>query len=481
MWALLVAVLAGAALRIAYLNQPMRYDEAHSYLAYASQPLRLVVADYTEPNNHVLHSVLVHLTTQFGGSAPWAIRIPALIAGVMMLPLTYVAALALFGRATSIASVLLVAVSSQLIFYSTNARGYTMLGAAFLTLLLLAERARRDDNVAAWSLMIPVAALALWTLPSAVFPIGAVLLWLGICAAIGDCRAPRRVALGRLTLVAVSAGLLTLALYAPVIRYSGWRALMSPPDVLRVNGLSKLVVGLGSLAWRWSRDAAQDIPLWGVILIVGGIAVALAPPRRPNRARIPPLVIALAWSLVLVLFTRAIPPTRVWLFLIPLVLMTAADGFVRAGEVLNRRRQHVGEAAAIALTALIAMLTFRNQLAAQSISEMDDTGTLRDAAGLAAYLAPRLTPGDRVLYLRPPDPLLQYYFMRTGIRQEFLDAPDSTTTRLFVVVKDRYRETVSDIVTRRRVDRSRFGEPVLRERFREASLFEMPPARRGVR
>src|SRR5450631_3222237 len=46
-------------LRIAHLRQPMRYDEAWTFVHYASQPLSVALSDYSFPNNHVFHSLLV--------------------------------------------------------------------------------------------------------------------------------------------------------------------------------------------------------------------------------------------------------------------------------------------------------------------------------------------------------------------------------------------------------------------------------------
>src|SRR5689334_17814838 len=62
-WAGLGAATAlGLALRLRYLGQPMRYDESATWLDYASRPLVRGLADYRFPNNHLLHTLLVHVS-----------------------------------------------------------------------------------------------------------------------------------------------------------------------------------------------------------------------------------------------------------------------------------------------------------------------------------------------------------------------------------------------------------------------------------
>ena len=60
----------------------MRFDEAFTFLRFASQPLLEGLTTYAEPNNHLFHTLLVHISTSLFGDQPWAIRLPALLAGV---------------------------------------------------------------------------------------------------------------------------------------------------------------------------------------------------------------------------------------------------------------------------------------------------------------------------------------------------------------------------------------------------------------
>ena len=86
---LLFILLSGLILRLGSLFEPVTYDEAYTYVAFASRSLWAIVSDYSLPNNHILHSILVHLSTQIVGNHPWAIRIPALVAGLGIIWMVY--------------------------------------------------------------------------------------------------------------------------------------------------------------------------------------------------------------------------------------------------------------------------------------------------------------------------------------------------------------------------------------------------------
>ena len=115
----------------------MRVDEAATYLFYVRKPPLYGLVSYTLPNNHVFHTLLVSVSTFVFGNHPWAIRMPAFLAGVAMIPLAFAAGRRIHGDAAGLITAAFVASSSVLIEYSTNARGYTIVAAIFLGLLAL--------------------------------------------------------------------------------------------------------------------------------------------------------------------------------------------------------------------------------------------------------------------------------------------------------------------------------------------------------
>src|SRR5919204_3963186 len=110
----------------------MRGDEAFTYTEYASLPWFVALGDYTYPNNHLLHTLLVHGAARLLGPEPWALRLPAFVAGVLLVPATYLAARALYGPTTALIAAGLVSASGWLTLYATNARGYSLVLLCFV-------------------------------------------------------------------------------------------------------------------------------------------------------------------------------------------------------------------------------------------------------------------------------------------------------------------------------------------------------------
>src|SRR5450759_3939875 len=96
--ALVLIFLCGLGLRIYFLFQPLTLDEAGTYIQFASHPLSLGLSYYPVPGNHLLNTFFIHFSTRLFGSAEWAIRLPALIFGMLILPVTYVVIRRLLGK-----------------------------------------------------------------------------------------------------------------------------------------------------------------------------------------------------------------------------------------------------------------------------------------------------------------------------------------------------------------------------------------------
>lgn len=185
----LTALIAAAlVLRLIGLNSDLWYDEVVTLIDYVRLPLSQLVVTYTTPNNHILFSVFGKLSTNLFGEHPWALRLPALIAGIASLGALYWVGLKFVTPGIALLSTALVAVSYHHIWFSQNARGYT--GLLLLTLLgtglFLDGLRKRDPGV--WLAYALVLALALYTHLTAVFPFmghGLIYVALFVCHHIG--------------------------------------------------------------------------------------------------------------------------------------------------------------------------------------------------------------------------------------------------------------------------------------------------------
>ena len=122
----IVSLLALLALlvRLPYLAGDLWIDEITTLMRHASGPLIDIFLQATSSNNHLLNSVLGHISIATFGISTWSLRLPALIFGCLTVPVCF-----LIGRTggrslEGYMAALLVAFSYHHIFFSTNARGY---------------------------------------------------------------------------------------------------------------------------------------------------------------------------------------------------------------------------------------------------------------------------------------------------------------------------------------------------------------------
>ena len=133
-WAALVALtILAVLLRAIGLDGGLWYDEIRTLLDSVRPPLAQIVTEYPGNNQHMLYSVLAHISIRIFGDHAWSLRLPALLFGAATVPVLFVFARQFVGRREALLACLLLAVSYHHVWFSQNARGYTAL--AFFALL----------------------------------------------------------------------------------------------------------------------------------------------------------------------------------------------------------------------------------------------------------------------------------------------------------------------------------------------------------
>ncbi len=343
--------LLGAAVRWRFLDQPMRYDEAYNYLNYSSRSPGYIVTHYV-PNNHVLHTLMVSAVRRVLGSSPPALRLPAFLAGVLLIPATAWLGWVLSRRRdVTLLSALGVCVSSALIEYSSNSRGYSLLTlfaviATVLTLQLMATPSRRRLWVA-WGV---VGALGAFAVPVMLLIVSGLTVAL-LIAAFFSRREKEKLFRGLFIGLAVCA-LLTVGLYSPILLSEGLDKLSGTRQMAE-GILATQIPTLGNMlqsTWQlWIRDAAIAGP---VVLVVGCAALLLLSMRQLTPERVVPLVagvVALAIAGIL-----GLPlPARTWLMLLPLLLVSAVAGVCTLSSAADGYRRSFRSGVVTVLLAIV--------------------------------------------------------------------------------------------------------------------------------
>ncbi len=418
---MLVLLLAIAAvLRGARLALPVTYDEAFTCTYYAVRPLPVIISDYSYPNNHVLHTLLVKACLGLFGWGEVQARLPAFAAAMLALVLCWIWTRSAFGRAVAMLSLGLCAVAPPLVEYGALARGYSLTWACMLASLLVVRQFARTGNAVAAVVLAAINALGLWAVPVMVYATAAIHVLAVISPRTNAAAHGRSRAIGVLVSGVLCAAF-TLLLYAPA---------------LVTYGAGHMVYHdtMGSRTWASFGERASDLlhgapddPMAIVVMIAMFVAAfAQAPYRR--------LVLSFAVAIVpLVLVQRMIGPARIWLFLLFIVLPAVPLAIVMVMDVI-RRVVVMPVAVRTIAPAAIAIVLMASTWATPRPSGI---GRYPGAGEAAAWFTTHLGAGDRVLVNFPCEAPLEFHFRKHGIGIDPLyRIPAPGASLWFVVGKD---------------------------------------------
>jgi 4-amino-4-deoxy-L-arabinose transferase-like glycosyltransferase len=446
--ALFGILICGAILRVSLLNLPVSYDEAYTYIAFARQNWFGILSDYSLPNNHILHSLLVKASTGLLGNHPWSLRLPAFLAGLAAIPLVYVLGKRLFNPSTALAASVFVAWLPAIVRYDTVARGYSLI--SFFTLLawLLALLALETGRLRYWLGLSVSIALGFFTIPTMALPAGGIYLWI-----FGEAllrREKRLTVYLRWFASGLVSGFLAFMLYLPVLLVSGWRKLLANGFVVPVEReayFSKVLWRQLSATWDlWNLD----MPLAISLLLVLGIVLSLAFSWRNAATRLHFAVPMLLWITLTIFLRRPNAFDRFWAFLLAPAMLWAAAGWLSAASHLR-----LGRFRAPNLLSAASVLALLVVTAASLPSIPEKWSKMSNFEAMAIELQPGLQDGDMVLTGYPNDTPLWYYLSRLGVDDTVWQArPDFE--RVFVLASTYYEQTPERVIRDSKLDPALF-------------------------
>jgi dolichyl-phosphate-mannose-protein mannosyltransferase len=404
--------LIGFVLRLIDINQSIAYDEAYTFIHFAAREFKHILADYSAPNNHIFHTILVGIVYRFLGGQPWVLRLPAFTAGILMIPAMYITARRFFSSSQSLAASGLIAVTHSFINYSVNARGYTLL---FLFTLLLTNFAGilviRQSKAALIAFTL-TAALGFYTIPIFLYPMAGISLWVFVTYLV--TREPWRIKFHKMAVflgICILSILLTIILYSPVIIFGSglssligneivkplnWSTFLENLDPRMIKAWNKWMMGVG--------PASEN-------LFSGGFLLSLLLYRKVSNQKLPLQFFLALGAAILVVLQRVTPLPRIWLYLEVFYLMFAAAGLVWLAELLVSRFASplLTERILSVAILLIFIGVFTNTVIARQQNPVFQDLDLLPEAYAANYLADHLTPADTIVATGPVDIQTAYY------------------------------------------------------------------------
>lgn len=130
---LIVLVISGLLLRLIALGSDLWIDEIATLTRFAEFPLHETLTRFFGANQHLLYTTLANLSVRLFGSSEWAVRLPAVLFGVLGIVALYYFARLLIPENEALWATALLTVSYHHIWFSQNARGW--IGLVFFTLV----------------------------------------------------------------------------------------------------------------------------------------------------------------------------------------------------------------------------------------------------------------------------------------------------------------------------------------------------------
>jgi len=383
---LFLLTVLGALLRFERLDSQLWLDEVLTLVDIVRRPLGEIVSSFPSQNQHMLYSILARFAVEIFGESAWALRLPALVFGVLSLWPLYALGLRLVGHGKALVACALMTFSYHHIWFSQNARGYTgLLLFATLATWLWIEATERG-RWAWWLAYSGAVFLGVWVQMTMLFVVAAHGLLYLVSVARRRQAFPRPSRL-RPLVAWLLAGSLSLQVYAfslPEFLRSAAGEVSMPSawtDPLWLVGeiLRNLAVVPGEIAAVVAGGAVLALGWWSVFRQHAEAALAMALP------------VVLCGVTMLALGHNLWP--RFFFFAMGFALLLVVEGAVRLGDLVGgllERRWAPAQYAGPALAALLVVAFMATSGKAWALPK-------QDYLGAKAYVETQRQAGDAVV------------------------------------------------------------------------------------
>jgi len=419
---LIFIIIVSVIIRALYLNQPLRGDEATTFIEYASKPFYTILSDYNSMNNHILHTLLVHFSYKIFGIDLWAMRLPAFIFGLLIVPLSYITARIFYNKNVAIISSAVVSASFLLIGFSSNARGYTMISFFFLTILCLAKCLKDNNNTFGWFLFCILSALGFYTMPLMIYPFGIVIVWLLLSILFKDIKIHQKTLLKNIFLSIFTIIIFTIILYLPVFIKTGFEhALEINLDNTRTwPEFFDTYLTLAKNVWNeWNIN----IPVILKHFFVFSFLISLILHRKIASHRVSLLAPIIIWCIPVILILQKDTPvfSRYWIFLIPIYIIISSSGVFYIINLVLCRAKSKKSLIFIIISFFLVVGLSASVYMSRSVLRSNEGGSFREAEEITVMLKEKLDSNDAVLSTYwLAEAIFKYYFEKHGISPDLV-------------------------------------------------------------
>ena len=424
----LALILGGAALRVWAALQPITGQEAIAFMTFGAKPFGEVISNYALPINHVFHTLLSKWSVALFGNNVIALRLPALLAGVLALPFYYLFVRAMFNRYIALMALAMAAASPCLIEVSALAHGYSITWLCLMVALCAGRHFVKEYNVISVIIMAVACAFGMWAVPSMLVIALAVFLWamFAVLTKYERSVGERMPVLGLGFLVFL---VLSIVLYFPVILE---------------HGIDQLFHHATDEQYSWKTfslsypDRVFDIWLWFVqptywwVALLGFIALTHA---AYISGKFRSILFAMCFGAIpLTLLLADVGDTYQWSYLLFMFhLGTAIAVFYLLKFIQDKMAKNFGKRSRTAGAAVVLFLGFALPGMSVVLHRVDHLG---EAKACADYLVEAMRPNDRLCLDGPWETSVGFYLRSHDMSvQHLLGTPPPGGLQFIVVAQ----------------------------------------------
>lgn len=317
---LVFLLVATIGLRVFFaIALPITFDEAFMYLFTVSDGSWSAWTSYSEPNNHIMYSVLSALWTAPNGQTTFVFRLLTVTFSAASTLFLYKTLRLFFSRKVSLLTTLITFCLPAVVYYGFVARGYSLI---FFFSIWAVWSAVHFLKSSSWTHGIQISlalALGVWAVPSQLYFF---FIYTLICLPLAWRSYSKSTAI-KLGIWLSLGGVIAMLLYLPPILNSGLEPIIANRFVSQPEG------GVSVFDWaeHWYLSSQFYFCIPGLALLP---LLSLISLRRKDKWTLKHSVISIALLLVLLipLFHQRMPFPRTWIFIVPLWGALVIDGLL---------------------------------------------------------------------------------------------------------------------------------------------------------
>lgn len=444
---LFVILLFSILIRLYFINCPLRYDEGFTFFYFTKKSFFLLFFYYEYPNHHIFHTFLVKISSLIFGNSVISMRLPAFIFGISLIPLVYMYVSKFYHKNAAILASSFVSVSSILISYSVNARGYTLIYCAFISLLIIVEILKKYNNTFLWGMFILLQIIGLYTIPTMIYACMIIYMYL-LMMIYFDKNNSYLINVKKLFLSGIIVGISAILLYLPVCLLMGWKSILSnvfveskPYDYIFTNMFSSLQ--------EFYLMFTTDMPVLLQLFFFLGIIISLFVYKQA-RFFLFAFIICLFFAFFI---QRVIPYNRVLVFIFPLFFILSALGIYFIINIIFKTKQYL--VVLIVSSIVVTFLSF-NTVRSNSPSVEFDFTPIKKYDAVLTHLKKSVGTNDRLLCMFPMEASIKSYCYFYNIPISSFSNDPINSDKVFIIVGEKFVNTPDSILCRSEVNRTIF-------------------------